>query len=124
MKKYISIIPLIVILLMSNTINTYELALESPQREIYIENKFDDGSYIEITLEEYSHIEKSSTRSGSKTRSYKNSNGKTIWSLKVNGDFTFNGKTASCTKATSSVTSNTSLWKFSNKSASKSGATA
>lgn len=88
---------------------------------------FDDGSYIETKIEETSVSptrSTTSTISGKKTTTYKNSAGNAIWSVSVTGTFTYNGSSATCTKATASATSYNSNWKISSSSASKSGATA
>lgn len=54
----------------------------------------EDGSYIETIITENSDISlfaASSTRTGSKTSTHKNSSGKVLWSVKVTGTFTYNG---------------------------------
>ena len=69
-------------------------------------------------------MERSSTISGAKTKNYKDTNGRIIWSLKVIGKFTYTGKSATCTSSTIATTCNTSNWKLSNKKATKSRTTA
>jgi hypothetical protein len=89
-----------------------------------------NGDYIETTIEEASSgasfalLTASSTKSGSKTISYANSAGVTQWYVKVTGSFTYNGSTSSCTSSSVTAASQSSVWTISNKSASKSGATA
>jgi hypothetical protein len=89
-----------------------------------------NGDYIETTIEEttpgfsFAPLAAYSTKSGSKTISQKNSAGAVQWYVKVTGSFTYNGSTSSCTSASVDSASNVTVWKVSNKSASKSGATA
>ena len=89
---------------------------------------FEDGSYIETVIEETTSTSSSrstsSTISGKKTTTYRNSDGSAVWSVTVTGTFTYNGSSATCTKSTVSATSYNSNWKISNTSASKSGASA
>ncbi len=87
----------------------------------------DDGSYIETTIETTPSINLfvvTSTKSGKKTSSHKDSSGRTLWSVTVNGTFSYNGTSSKCTSSTISTTCPSSMWKLSGKSASKSGATA
>lgn len=89
---------------------------------------FEDGSYIETVIEEATSASSArsttSTVSGKKTNTYRNSEGSALWSVTVTGTFTYNGSSATCTKSTVSATSYNSNWKISSSSASKSGATA
>ncbi|MEY8389856.1 hypothetical protein D3Z47_02305 [Lachnospiraceae bacterium] len=66
----------------------------------------------------------SKTKSGSKTVKYQNSNGTTLWYVKVSGDFSYNGSSSRCTSASVSAASYDKNWTISNKSSSKSGKTA
>lgn len=113
---------LCVILSLFLSLNT--LACDTPQSKEYF---FDDGSYI------ISYISSppsslpflaSTTTTKSKTSTYKTSSGRTIWSITVTGTFTYNGNNAKCTHSSISSKCTDSNWKLSNKSASKSGATA
>lgn len=88
---------------------------------------FEDGSYMESTIEESPDLlpfSTSSTKSGRKTSTYKSSSGKTIWSVTVTGTFTYNGSSAKCTKATVSTTCPNNNWKITKTSAAKSNAAA
>ena len=89
---------------------------------------FDDGSYIETVIKKTTSASSArsttSTVSGKKTNTYRNSEGSALWSVTVTGTFTYNGSSATCTKSTVSATSYNSNWKISSSSASKSGATA
>lgn len=82
--------------------------------------------YYEETIEviETSNARATSTKTGKKTGSYKNSSGKVLWSVSVTGTFTYNGNTSVCTKASVSTTNNSDNWKLTDASSSKSGNTA
>ena len=61
---------------------------------------FSDGSYIESSISFPSTskaLSSSSTKTASKTSTYKNNSGKTLWSVTVTGSFTYNGSTVSTT---------------------------
>lgn len=86
----------------------------------------EDGSYFTTTIvtNRTSKLRalNSNTCSGSKTTTYKSSSGKKLWSVTVNGSFTYTtGASAKCTKSTVSTSTYSSSWKVSNSSASKSG---
>ena len=89
---------------------------------------FEDGSYIETVIKKTASASSArsttSTITGKKTNTYKNSAGNAVWSVTVTGTFTYNGSSATCTSSTVSATSYNSNWKISSSSASKSGATA
>ena len=89
---------------------------------------FEDGSYIETVIKKTASASSArsttSTISGKRTLTYRNSDGSTLWSVTVTGTFTYNGSSATCTSSTVSATSYNSNWKISSSSASKSGATA
>ena len=54
---------------------------------------FSDGSYIESSISFPSTskaLSSSSTKTASKTSTYKNNSGKTLWSVTVTGSFTYN----------------------------------
>ena len=89
---------------------------------------FEDGSYIETVIEKktssFSARSTTSTLTGKRTLTYRNSEGSALWSVTVTGTFTYNGSSATCTKSTVSATSYNSNWRISSSSASKSGATA
>lgn len=83
------------------------------------------GNYYETVITYDSIFARAShTVSGHKTLAYKTSAGKTLWSLTVNGSFTYNGSTSSCTSASVSTSIIDPTWKITNKSSSKSGNTA
>ena len=89
---------------------------------VYIEETFDDGSYIEIIIDEGNTSARTSITK-KKTATYKGSDGTALWSVTVTGTFNYNGTTSSCTSSSVETKSYVSNWKLSNKKASKSGAT-
>lgn len=98
-------------------------ALSSINSYTYIEEQFQDGSYIEVAVEQ-SNVFARSSITGKKTASYKGSSGTTYWSVTVTGTFTYNGKTASCTESSVSTKNYSTSWKLSNAKSSKSDTTA
>lgn len=64
------------------------------------------------------------TKSGYKTKSYKNSSGTVMWSVTVYGAFTYDGSSATCTAATHSTACPGSGWSIVSSSSAKSGNTA
>lgn len=98
-------------------------AFENDEHYTYIEESFNDGSYIEITID----CNSTNTRSNitkSKTATYKRANGTSLWSVTVKGVFNYNGSTSSCTNSSVSTKTYSTSWKLSNASSSKSDATA
>ena len=87
---------------------------------MYIEETFDDGSYIEIIIDEGNTSARTSITK-KKTATYKGSDGTALWSVTVTGTFNYNGTTSSCTSSSVETKSYVSNWKLSNKKASKSG---
>ena len=59
-----------------------------------IVERFEDGSYIEVTIEEIPTLTRSNTKKGNKTTYYKNTYDVILWSVKTSGTFTYNGSTA------------------------------
>lgn len=120
LKKFIVSLMSITAMMSISNVN----ALDSINLYTYIEEQFQDGSYIEVTIEQNNAFARSSTITGKKTASYKGSSGTTYWSVTVTGTFTYNGKIASCTKSSVSTKNHSTSWKLSNAKSSKSGATA
>lgn len=95
-------------------------AFEANPTRIELEN----GYHLETVITINPTQARSSIRSGTKTATYKDINGKALWSITVNGKFTYNGKSATCTSSTYSKANYSTSWKLSNAKASKTGATA
>ena len=87
-----------------------------------IVERFEDGSYIEVTIEEISTLTRSNTKKGNKTTYYKNTYDVILWSVKTSGTFTYDGSTAKCTAASVDTQCPAINWKLSNIRSSKSGA--
>lgn len=119
MKKILKIMALSLIICMIPFHNVK--ALEN--NTSYIEEIFDDGSYIEITINEGNTNARSSITK-KKTATYKGSSGTVYWSITVQGRFNYDGKTSTCTSSLVSTANYSSTWKLSNKQASKSSNTA
>ncbi len=83
----------------------------------YLEN----GDYIETTIETQNTTRAAGTVTGSKTKSYKDSDGTVLWKVKVTGTFAYTGKTSLCSTVSHTATSNSSSWTIKSSSSSKSG---
>lgn len=75
---------------------------------------------IEV-IEENTLARATQTKTAKKTTSYKNTSGKTLWSVTVTGTFTYNGSTSICTKSNVSTSIVDTKWKIASSSSSKSG---
>ncbi len=83
----------------------------------------DDGAYIIVTIYE-NGSRASGTKSGTARYDYYASDGDKEWTATLNGTFTYNGTSATCTSSSCSVSISNSAWYLISKSASKSGNTA
>lgn len=102
---------------MPTTSNTYPAEYEY----------FDDGSYIVTTITEepaVSFARAGNTKTGSKTSKYYSSSGTAMWYVTVNGTFSYNGSTATCTNASVTAGSYSASWKINSKSSKHSGSSA
>ena len=86
----------------------------------------DNGDYIITYIEDDEIIEpddgsKSTTVTKTKTSKYKNSAGATMWYIKVQGTFTYNGTTSTCNSAAHKAAAIGSTWSIISASHSKSG---
>lgn len=125
MKKFTTFMLLIAVTLTLTGYNESAYAKEIPESNetIYIS----DDLYIECMITEKSPLSTYSTsksKTVSKIYTLKTSSDKSLVSFKLTGTFTYNGSTSSCTSATYSTTIYDDTWKFTSKSASKSGNTA
>lgn len=97
------------------------------ETETYTEY-YDDGSYTVVTITETPVINgaraASKTKSGTKTSKYYDSADKLQWTATVDGTFTYNGSSATCTSSTVYHEILSSKWKCHSETASKSGNTA
>lgn len=118
MKKYLSIILALIIMLMPFT----AFAQDNNTRTEF--EYYEDGCYAEIIIEEEPSLTRSSTKTGTKSVNYRNSDGKILWTVAVKGTFSYTGSSATCTASSVSYTINDSGWKKYSATASKSGRTA
>lgn len=84
----------------------------------------EDGSYIEtvITKERSSlSIFATSTKTGSKKITHKNSDSETLWTATLKGTFTYTGSKATCTASSITYSIVNDNWKIMSATASKSG---
>lgn len=82
-----------------------------------------DGGYIETVISE-SVSRASGTKTGTKVKRYVDSDGNEQWIIRLQGTFSYNGTSATCTNSACDVTVYADNWSVVTKSASKSGATA
>lgn len=80
-----------------------------------------NGDYIETIITYHDINTRAATKSGSKISNYKNSDGEIMWSVTVNGTFTYNGTTSSCTNVSRSTSAPGENWTIKSSSCSKSG---
>lgn len=99
-------------------------AFEANPTRIYAKEELENGYYLETVTTINPTQARSSTRSGTKTATYRDINGKALWSITVDGKFTYNGKSATCTSSTYSKANYSTSWKLSHARASKNGASA
>ena len=85
---------------------------------------FEDGSQLVTEISTQSSFAKSSSKTGNKTFTYKNSNGNSEWSITIKGTFTYTGSSALCTDSSISYNIYDSSWKCTKTTATKSGRTA
>lgn len=79
-----------------------------------------DGSYFETVIESNTDI-RSTIKNASKTSTYKNAEGESLWYAKVTANFYYDGSTSSCTSASASAGTYVDGWKIQSKSASRTG---
>ena len=88
---------------------------------------FADGSYLVTTInEEHSSYSTYATiiKTGSKTLTYYNDEGESLWAAIVTGTFSYTGSTSTCTESDISYTIYDTVWRITSASASTSGNTA
>lgn len=98
----------------------FSVRAEETGQIVSVEYLEDGSSFVTILEELPTATRASGTKSGRKTAQYRNERGTVLWSVTVHGDFTYNGKTATCTRATKSTTCPASNWKITASSAGKS----
>lgn len=120
MKKFFSL--LLTILLLLTLLPVSSLATAEPENTEHI-IYFGDGSYITIELTQLDS-RASGTKRGSKTYTYRDSDGAEQWRAVLSGTFTYTGSSASCTAVSCSVTITDTDWYEKSKTTNKSGGSA
>lgn len=126
MKRFLSLLFSVLILVSVLVCPAYATQNETPEVSTEtVTEYFDDGSYLVTTISS-SEISTMSVaiKSGSKSTHYYNSDGKELWVVTVNGTFSYNGASATCTASSTSYAIYDSIWKLKSASASKSGGNA
>ena len=116
MKKYVSYILIVALLLSMIPMNTFA----NENMEVFY---FEDGSYMTIEIIS-ADTRATNTKSGSKVANYYSEDGSLDWRATLSGSFTYTGSSATCTSSSISVSISNSAWYTISKSASKSGASA
>lgn len=119
MKKII----IVLLLTLGISISNSDIISANENSYSFIDQVFEDGSYIQIDIKNANYISRS-TKVNSKTATYKGSDGVAYWSITVKGTFTYNGATSKCLSSDVNTNNYSRTWKLSDSSASKSGATA
>lgn len=120
MKRIICVILAAVLLIAVLPFETFAIGREISGADVYY---FDDGSYITVEIATIA-TRASGSVTGDKIYTYYAEDDSVSWKAILTGSFTYNGKSATCTASSCSVTINNSAWYTISKSASKSGDTA
>jgi len=121
MKKNILVSLLLTIAVM---ISCFSMPVHAAEEEITtstVVEYFDDGSYLVTTITEEVNNSRATTKTGSKSIAYTNSDGETQWTYKVTGTFSYTGSSSTCTAVSDSYTISNDNWHMSSHSCSKSG---
>lgn len=124
MKKILTIFALSMCIFTLNI--NFVLASSSSSENIIEVEELGNGYSIVTTIQEdetLSMNRATTTKSGQKKVSYMHDN-TVLWTVQVNGVFSYTGSSATCTSSTVTTTCPSDAWKISNKSSSKSGNTA
>jgi hypothetical protein len=119
MRKILSALLAFILVLTLLPVDTYAAQVSESKSII----ELDDGSYIEIRVEETA-VRATNTKNGSKTYSYYDSNDNLEWTAKLSASFTYNGTTSSCTSGSCAVTIYESNWYEYSNTTTRSGSTA
>ena len=85
--------------------------------------RFDDGSYITVEIINMD-TRATSTKTGSKVYTYRNSDGDQQWKATLTGTFTYTGSSSTCTSSSCNVSITDSDWYVVSKTTSTSGSSA
>lgn len=126
MKRFRQFTLLVFALLFTSSLLAPAFAAEPVNRQV---QKFEDGSYIVVTIEYdqeqdgISLLAGDSVTSGTKKYIFCDSSDKELWEFRVHGTFSYNGVTASAIGASYSYDVYDSSWSFVKASVARSGAT-
>lgn len=119
MKRMVSALAALLLLLPSLLINTVAADNLSETDMIYLEN----GSYIRVEIFS-ADLRETGRKIGHKNYTYYNGEGEEKWSATLTGSFTYTGTSATCTSSSCSVALSDSHWSLVSKTTEKSGNTA
>ena len=88
MKKALSLICVLVLILSVAMPVSAAAADNAPERSVSVEY-LDDGSYFVIEVVQNSQSARASYKSGSKTATYYTASGSAVWNVTVYGEFTY-----------------------------------
>lgn len=118
MKKIFTFLLIVTLIICSVfCVNATETSIKKETAIEYLSN----GHYIETIIVCYETDSRAATKSGYKTSNYRDENDVIMWSVTVNGTFTYNGTTSSCTSVSRSTTAPGANWSIKSSSCSKSG---
>lgn len=120
MKKKIRVIFLSLILSVVFISQPLSVMADSTSVTQVTREYLEDGSYFETVIESDGNA-RSTIKNASKTSTYKNASGQSLWYAKVTASFYYNGSTSSCTSASASGGSYVDVWKILSTSSSRTG---
>lgn len=127
MKKFLSL-AMCIIALFSTSLSTYASTPNQvvlPQKEEIVENS--DGTYVIITTEVGNEVnlrDGRSSRIATRTFTYKNRSGSTLWTFTLNASFSYNGSSCSAQGASTTYSIKNNSWSCDDRSSRCSGNTA
>lgn len=113
MKRILSILLVVFTMFFSLSVAEVKAANKQTSNRITI---FEDGSYIKIELNTGSQLTRGNI-SGNKTYTYYDGANDIMWEATVTGNFTYDGRYASCTSSRCTVTVYDSAWSTISKTA-------
>ena len=123
MKRFLSLLLSVIMILSIGVVTVSAVDTTAPESNTSIEY-FEDGSYLVTTLAvdetASSGARATKTKSGYKNNKYYSSDNRLLWTVTINGTFTYTGSKATCTSATTSSVVYDNDWKVTSATASKS----
>lgn len=124
MKRVLSLLLVVLTIILIAGVSVSAVNSTTPETSMSVEY-FEDGSYMITTLAVYdtapSGARATKTKSGYKDNKYYSASGDLLWTVTINGTYTYTGSKATCTKATTSSVVYDNDWKVTSATASKSG---